>query len=147
MQLDPRRILNLPGRVESPAPAREAGSAFTTQLATAARNEANRQLDDLIRDIATLGDRFLATLITGDLAAYKAAVRRFFDTAIRLSTQLSTYFSWDSSSWEQKALTIISHVDQELSRITAMVHEKEQNRLKIAEAIDSIKGLLLAQRL
>lgn len=122
-------------------------AAFSQELKTARLGLVRARLDEYLREIEALGARLADERTMGNLKAYKTAVRNFLAALQREAVQVQTELDWDYQSWEQRTLTVVRKVDDELDKLAHMVLDSQADRLQILAKVGEITGMLLDIRI
>lgn len=121
--------------------------SFREQLAQVKSGKLSERIDKSLREIEDLGNRLGESLTMVDLKRYKQAISSLFRDLTSNMVQIRTDMEWDSQAWEHRTLVTIRKVDAELERLTEMVLDQEQDRMRILEKLGEIKGMLLDVRM
>lgn len=100
------------------------------------------QLQALLRDIESAGERLANSRTFKDLAKYKTVVKRFVKEAVDFGMDLKQSHSWNQFG-QGRALKIVETVDEKLIELTEAVMKKEEKSIDILGKIGEIKGLLI----
>ncbi|MFD1736879.1 YaaR family protein [Bacillus salitolerans] len=100
------------------------------------------QLQRLMSDIESQGDRLLRSQNFKDLARYKSLVKKFVKQAVDFGMSLKQSHSWTSSG-HSRTLKIVEQVDQKLVELTDEVMKQEKKSIDILGKIGEVKGLLI----
>lgn len=101
-------------------------------------NELNR----LIKDITTQGERLAKSRTFKDLARYKSLVKSFIKEAVQFGLELKEERSW-SMNGDSRKLMIVKEVDEKLIQLTDDLLNQEKESIDILGLIGEIKGLLI----
>ncbi len=100
------------------------------------------QLQNLLKDIESAGERLARSRTFKDLSKYKTLVKRFVKEAVDFGMDLKQSHSWNQYG-QGRSLKIVETIDEKLVEITEGVLEKEGNSIDLLGKIGEIKGLLI----
>ncbi|SHT12470.1 Protein of uncharacterised function (DUF327) [Mycobacteroides abscessus subsp. abscessus] len=100
------------------------------------------QLQNLLKDIESAGERLARSRTFKDLSKYKTIVKRFVKEAVDFGMDLKQSHSWNQYG-QGRSLKIVETIDEKLVEITEGVLEKEGNSIDLLGKIGEIKGLLI----
>ncbi|MCM3603667.1 YaaR family protein [Robertmurraya korlensis] len=100
------------------------------------------QLQNLLKDIESAGERLSRSRTFKDLSKYKTLVKRFVKEAVDFGMDLKQSHSWNQYG-QGRSLKIVETIDEKLVELTEGVLEKEGNSIDLLGKIGEIKGLLI----
>ncbi|MGG7622131.1 YaaR family protein [Bacillus coreaensis] len=100
------------------------------------------QLQNLLKDIESAGERLSRSRTFKDLSKYKTLVKRFVKEAVDFGMDLKQSHSWNQYG-QGRSLKIVETIDEKLVELTEGVLEKEENSIDLLGKIGEIKGLLI----
>ncbi len=100
------------------------------------------QLQNLLKDIESAGERLSRSRTFKDLSKYKTLVKRFVKEAVDFGMDLKQSHSWNQYG-QGRSLKIVETIDEKLVELTEGVLEKEGNSINLLGKIGEIKGLLI----
>ncbi|RCW63072.1 YaaR family protein [Saliterribacillus persicus] len=115
---------------------------FDTMVKSESIQLKQAELQQLMGQLATQGEKIAKFRSFHDLAIYKRMVKRFVKEAVDFGMNLkqSHSFSMDGNN---RKLTLVEEVDEKLVELTETVLDKEKNSINILDVIGEIKGLLI----
>ncbi len=122
-------------------------TSFTQNLNKAKMGTLRERLHAQLVQLDELGGRLAKEMTIANLKAYKGAVKQFLQDLQKGAVSVQTSTEFDYQAWQERSLTIVEKVDEELEELGRLVLNHEQDRLKILEKIGEIKGLLLDIRI
>ncbi|AGX02079.1 MULTISPECIES: YaaR family protein [Bacillaceae] len=100
------------------------------------------QLQGLLKDIDSAGERLGRSRNFKDLAKFKTLVKRFVKETVDYGMELNQSHSWNQYG-QGRSLKIVETIDQKLADLTEEVMKKEKQSIGILGKIGEIKGLLI----
>jgi hypothetical protein len=100
------------------------------------------QLQNLLKDIESAGERLTRSRTFKDFSKYKTLVKRFVKEAVDFGMDLKQSHSWNQYG-QGRSLKIVETIDEKLVELTEGVLEKEENSIDLLGKIGEIKGLLI----
>jgi uncharacterized protein YaaR (DUF327 family) len=100
------------------------------------------QLQKLMSQIESQGDRLSRSRNFKDLAKYKSLVKNFVKQAVDFGMNLKQSHSWTTSGHSQ-TLKTVEQIDRKLVELADEVVKREQGAIDILGKIGEIKGLLI----
>jgi uncharacterized protein len=100
------------------------------------------QLQSLLKDIESAGDRLSRSRTFKDLSKYKTLVKKFVKEAVDFGMDLKQSHSWNQYG-QGRSLKIVETIDEKLVELTEGVLEKEGQSIDLLGKIGEIKGLLI----
>lgn len=100
------------------------------------------QLQNLLKDIESAGERLSRSRTFKDLSKYKTLVKKFVKEAVDFGMDLKQSHSWNQYG-QGRSLKIVETIDEKLVELTEGVLEKEGNSIDLLGKIGEIKGLLI----
>lgn len=123
-------------------PARVAAERFGTIVQQQTGQLKQAELQKLISDLTTQGQKVARFRSFKDLAKYKRMVKKFLKEAVDhgISLKQSHRFLLDG---DNRKLMTIEKVDEKLLELTETVMDQEQPSIEILDLIGEIKGMLI----
>ncbi|MBS4175793.1 YaaR family protein [Bacillus sp. FJAT-49736] len=100
------------------------------------------QLNKLLSEIESAGEKLAKSRTFKDLAKYKALVKRFVRETVDFGMNLKQSHTWNQYG-EGRKLNIIETIDKQLVELTDEHIKKESSSIDILGKIGEIKGLLI----
>lgn len=100
------------------------------------------QLNKLLGDIESAGERLARSRTFKDMAKYKLLVKKFVEEAVDYGMDLKKSHSWNFDG-QGRSLKIVETIDEKLIELTDQVMEKEKSSIDLLGKIGEIKGLLI----
>lgn len=100
------------------------------------------QLNKLLSEIDSAGERLSRSRTFKDLAKYKNLVKRFIQETVDFGMNLKQSHTWNQFG-EGRKLNIVEQIDQQLIELTEDYIKKEKPSIDILGKIGEIKGLIL----
>lgn len=100
------------------------------------------QLQNLLKDIESAGERLSRSRTFKDLSKYKTLVKKFVKEAVDFGMDLKQSHSWNQYG-QGRSLKIVETIDEKLVELTEGVLEKEGQSIDLLGKIGEIKGLLI----
>lgn len=100
------------------------------------------ELQKLMGDLTSQGQRIARFRSFKDLATYKRMVKRFVKEAVDYGMSLKQSHSFVLDG-DNRKLTIVEEVDEKLMELTDSIMDQEKNSIQILDLIGEIKGLLI----
>lgn len=100
------------------------------------------QLQSLLKDIESAGERLSRSRTFKDLSKYKTLVKKFVKEAVDFGMNLKQSHSWNQYG-QGRSLKIVETIDDKLVELTEGVLEKEDSSIDLLGKIGEIKGLLI----
>lgn len=100
------------------------------------------QLNQLLSEIESAGDRLARSRTFKDLAKFKTLVKRFVRETVDFGMGLKQSHSWNQMG-QGRALKIVKTVDGKLVELTDDVMNSEKESIDLLGKIGEIKGLLI----
>lgn len=100
------------------------------------------QLQSLLKDIESAGERLSRSRTFKDLSKYKTLVKKFVKEAVDFGMDLKQSHSWNQYG-QGRSLKIVETIDEKLVELTEGVLEKEGQSIDLLGKIGEIKGLLI----
>lgn len=100
------------------------------------------QLQSLLKDIESAGERLSRSRTFKDLSKYKTLVKKFVKEAVDFGMDLKQSHSWNQYG-QGRSLKIVETIDEKLVELTEGVLEKEGHSIDLLGKIGEIKGLLI----
>ena len=96
------------------------------------------QLQGLLKDIDSDGERLVRSRNFKDLAKFKTLVKRFVKETVDYGMELNQSHSWNQYG-QGRSLKIVETIDQKLADLTEEVMKKEKQSIGILGKIGEIK--------
>lgn len=100
------------------------------------------QLNKLLSEIDTAGDRLSRSRTFKDLAKYKNLVKRFIQETVDFGMNLKQSHTWNQFG-EGRKLSIVEQIDKHLVELTEDYIKKGKSSIDILGKVGEIKGLIL----
>jgi len=100
------------------------------------------QLNKLLSEIESAGEKLAKSRTFKDLAKYKTLVKRFVRETVDFGMNLKQSHTWNQFG-EGRKLNIIETIDKQLVDLTNDYIQKEKPAIDILGKIGEIKGLLI----
>jgi len=100
------------------------------------------QLNKLLSEIESAGEKLAKSRTFKDLAKYKTLVKRFVHETVDFGMNLKQSHTWNQFG-EGRKLNIIETIDKQLVELTNDYIQKEKPSIDILGKIGEIKGLLI----
>ncbi|MGV3467129.1 MAG: YaaR family protein [Heyndrickxia sp.] len=100
------------------------------------------QLNKLLSEIESAGEKLAKSRTFKDLAKYKTLVKRFVRETVDFGMNLKQSHTWNQFG-EGRKLNIIETIDKQLVELTNDYIQKERPSIDILGKIGEIKGLLI----
>ncbi|SFB22559.1 MULTISPECIES: YaaR family protein [unclassified Bacillus (in: firmicutes)] len=100
------------------------------------------QLQQLMADIESAGDRLGRSRTFKELAKFKTLVKRFVKETVDFGMGLKQSHSWNQMG-QGRSLKIVETIDQKLVELTEEITKKEGESIDVLGKIGEIKGLLI----
>lgn len=101
-----------------------------------------QQLQKLLKDIESAGDRLARSRTFKDLAKFKTLVKQFVRETVEFGMGLKQSHSWNQFG-QGRSLKIVETIDEKLVELTEELIEKEGQSIDILNKVGEIKGLLI----
>ncbi|WP_186575688.1 YaaR family protein [Aquibacillus kalidii] len=115
---------------------------FDSVVASESKKLKEQELNKLMQQLTSQGEKLAKFRSFSDLAKYKRMVKGFVKEAVQFGMDLKQSHSWSPDGHSRK-LTIVEEVDEKLVSLTEMVLEQEKKSIRILDVIGEIKGLLV----
>ncbi|SFK58105.1 hypothetical protein SAMN04487936_11933 [Halobacillus dabanensis] len=116
--------------------------SFDAMVQSQSRQLQEAQLNQLMNNITTQGERVARFRSFRDLAKYKRLIKDFVKESVQYGMNLKHSHSWNRQGRTRK-LTIVEAVDEKLVELTDNVLDQEKRSVDLLELIGEIKGLLI----
>lgn len=116
--------------------------SFDAMVQSQSRQLQEAQLNQLMNNITTQGERVARFRSFRDLAKYKRLIKDFVKESVHYGMNLKHSHSWNRQGQTRK-LTIVEAVDEKLVELTDSVLDQEKRSVDLLGLIGEIKGLLI----
>jgi uncharacterized protein len=116
--------------------------SFDAMVQSQSRQLQEAQLNQLLNNITTQGQRVARFRSFRDLAKYKRLIKDFVKESVQYGMNLKHSHSWNRQGQARK-LTIVEAVDEKLVELTDSVMDQEKRSVDLLGLIGEIKGLLI----
>ena len=124
------------------APLKAKGLSFDQMVASQAEKLQGYELEHLMKEITSQGERLAKYRTIRELAKYKRSVKAFIKEAVHLGLDISHSHTFNLNG-NSRRLSIVKEVDEKLVALTEAVVEQEQRSINLLDMIGEIKGLLI----
>lgn len=100
------------------------------------------QLDRLLADVQSAGDRLGKSRNFQDLVKYKALVKQLVKETVEAGMELKQSHSWNRFA-EGRVMQTVELIDEKLVELTEEMLKEEKQSIGILEKVGEIKGLLI----
>ncbi|CAM3965852.1 YaaR family protein [Mesobacillus zeae] len=100
------------------------------------------QLQQLLSEINTAGERLARSRTFKDMAKFKTLVKQFVKETVDFGMGLKQSHSWNQYG-EGRSLKTVKTIDEKLVELTESIMNKEELPIDILGKIGEIKGLLI----
>ena len=105
------------------------------------------KLENLLKEIGNQGEKLKKSRLLEELDKYKKLVKEYISIFLQLSEEAEKKTLWDRNKKEKVSKVHLKIINQELSELTRIFFEEQQNTFAIAAKIDRIEGLLIDLKL
>ena len=109
-------------------------------------NTQESELQNLLKQIGTQGEKLKKNKKFIDLDLYKKHIKKYLSIVIAKTENTKKKILWDKNKKEKIAKIHFQIIDKELLELTRIFFAEQQNTLAIAAKIDKIEGLLIDLR-
>lgn len=127
---------------ESAKPPKQVQSDFALKLKGLNEDSLQEKLTTLLSDIDLQSRKIEKNFELGDILKYKKLVKEFLSLTVSNSHKFSKDNFLDRRG-RHRVLSSIKEIDQELENLTKDFLDTEQDKLKIINRLDGIRGMLL----
>ncbi|KIY23415.1 MULTISPECIES: YaaR family protein [Mesobacillus] len=100
------------------------------------------QLQQLLKEVESAGERLARSRTFKDLAKFKTLVKQFVKEAVHFGLELKQSHSWNQYG-EGRSLKLVETIDDKLVELTDELMSKKVEQIDILGKIGEIKGLLI----
>lgn len=100
------------------------------------------QLQQLMKEVDSAGERLSRSRTFKDLAKFKTLVKQFVKEAVNFGMELKHSHSWNQFG-EGRALKLVETIDEKLVDLTEELMNKKDEQIDILGRVGEIKGLLI----
>ncbi|CDQ21757.1 hypothetical protein SAMN05192559_11552 [Halobacillus karajensis] len=130
------------GRKKQPPHQLNGKPNFDAMVQYQSRQLQEAQLNQLMKNITSQGERVARARSFRDLAKYKRLIKEFMKDSVQYGRKLKHSHSWNAYGQTRK-LTIVESVDEKLAELTEAVMDQEKRTVVLLGLIGEIKGLLI----
>ncbi|CAM4103137.1 YaaR family protein [Mesobacillus thioparans] len=100
------------------------------------------QLQQLMKEVESAGERLARSRTFKDLAKFKTLVKQFVKEAVNFGMELKHSHSWNQYG-EGRSLKLVETIDDKLVELTDELMKKKDEQIDILGKIGEVKGLLI----
>ncbi|AZB41170.1 DUF327 family protein [Bacillus sp. FJAT-42376] len=119
-----------------------AGGSFQSEVLKVSGQMKVTQLNQMILELETAGERLSRSRNFQDLAKVKGLVKKIVQEAVDYGLQLKESKSWDFQG-NSRSLTLVEKIDEKLAGLTEDIMNKEKKAIDILGTVGEIKGMLV----
>lgn len=116
-------------------------SSFSETLSAIQTNN-QRQLNEFLTRLDTIGNRLAETLSLQDLTEFRDLVKSFLQATLGKSRKMQEETFWDGHG-RPKVLARVTEINKVLDELGRQVLDKHPRPLDVLARIDQIRGLIL----
>jgi uncharacterized protein YaaR (DUF327 family) len=129
-------------RSESLASQQLQNKSFSDMMQQQDHRASQEQLQQILNNIQSQGDRLSKSMTVRELRQYKLLVKLFLEETARRGVQLRDTRGWDRRG-RSKRYKLLEEIDQELLSMADDMLESEQGRIDLLNKIGEIRGMLI----
>lgn len=115
---------------------------FAQMVSTQSQRLQGEQIQRLLGDISSAGDRLARSRNLRDMARFKMLVRRFLKEAVQTGLDVKKSHTWNQFG-EGRRLTLVEIIDEKMIELTEALLADEETSVDLLARIGEIKGLLV----
>ena len=115
---------------------------FRSRLQMAEYAKYEEQLQRLVEDIITQGERLAERVDIRELKIYKKLIAEFLDLVIGKSKKFSKRSLLDRRG-RHRVYAIVKNINEELEQLTQDVLQEEKDNIRLLQRLADIRGLIL----
>lgn len=100
------------------------------------------QLQHLMKEVESAGDRLARSRTFKDLVKFKKLVKQFVEETVNFGMELKHSHSWNQFG-EGRSLKLVETIDEKLVNLTEELMNNKDEQIDILGKIGEIKGLLI----
>lgn len=100
------------------------------------------QLQQLMKEVESAGDRLARSRTFKDLTKFKSLVKQFVKETVSFGMELKHSHSWNQYG-EGRSLKLVETIDEKLVELTEELMNNEDEQIDILGKIGEVKGLLI----
>lgn len=100
------------------------------------------QLQQLMKEVESAGERLARSRTFKDLAKFKTLVKQFVKETVNFGMELKHSHSWNQYG-EGRSLKLVETIDEKLIELTEELMDNKDEQIDILGKIGEIKGLLI----
>jgi len=118
------------------------GTKFSEMVSRQGQLLHKEQIDRLLAEVQSAGERLEKSRSFQDLVKYKSLVKRLLKETVDEGMRLKQSHSWNQFA-EGKVLQTVEMIDRKLIELTEEVLDKEKQSIDLLDRIGEIQGLLI----
>jgi len=118
------------------------GAKFSQMVSRQGQLMHKEQIDRLLAEVQSAGERLGKSRNFQDLAKYKTLVKRLLKETVDEGMKLKQSHNWNQFA-EGKVFQTVEMIDRKLVELTEDVLDKEKQSIDLLDRIGEIKGLLI----
>lgn len=115
---------------------------FAQMVSTQSQRLQGEQIQRLLGDISSAGDRLARSRNLRDMARFKMLVRRFLKEAVQTGLDVKKSHTWNQFG-EGRRLTLVEIIDEKMIELTEALLADEETSVDLLARVGEIKGLLV----
>ncbi|MBU5594408.1 YaaR family protein [Amphibacillus sp. MSJ-3] len=118
------------------------GLSFDAMVMTQAEKLHGYELEHLMKEITSQGEKLARYRTLRELAKYKRFVKGFIKEAVNFGLDISQSHTFNLNG-NSRQLLIVKQIDEKLIALTEAIVEQEKRSIDLLDMIGEIKGLLI----
>ena len=112
---------------------------FSQSFSQARDRKSQEQLEKMVNDIKSRGNRLVVTKTYADVRMYKKMIKEYLESVLQYMYDTQK----DISFWQTQYFITVDTVDGKLEELTSQLLGDEAENINIASTIDEIQGLIV----
>ena len=112
---------------------------FSQNFNDAKDRKSNEELQKMIKDIKSKGDRLILNKSYGDVRAYKRLIKDYLKEVLAHMYKIKN----NTSFWQTQYFITVETIDEKLENLTVELLKAEKDNLKVAGTVDEIQGMIV----
>lgn len=112
---------------------------FSQSFGEAKDRKSNEELQQLIKNINSKGNRLIISKSYADVRAYKRHIKEYLESVLKYMFKVKN----DTGFWQSQYFITVETIDKKLEELTESLLKEEKENIKIATMVDEIQGLIV----
>lgn len=117
-------------------------SSFSDVMQQQEERSSAEQLQRILEQIHSQGERFQRFMSVRELRQYKLLVKKYLEETARRGVRLQDTKGWDRRG-QSKRYKLLEEIDKELLELADELLATEQGRIELLQKIGDIRGMLI----